>query len=47
MYPNVDIVDQIKAVRKKKGITQAELAIRSGLKPAALARIENHRCRLP
>ena len=43
MYPNVDIVDQIKAVRKKKGITQAELAIRSGLKPAALARIENHR----
>ena len=42
MYPNKDIVDQIKIIRKQKGITQVELAKLTGLKQAAIARIENH-----
>ena len=42
MYPNKDVIDQIKTIRKQKGITQNELAKLTGLKQTAIARIENH-----
>lgn len=39
-YPSISLVEQIKKERKKKGITQAELAAMLGLPQPSIARIE-------
>ena len=39
-YPSISLIEQIKRERKKKGITQAELATMLGLPQPSIARIE-------
>ena len=39
-YPSISLIEQIKRERKKKGLTQAELAAMLGLPQPSIARIE-------